>query len=451
MGIKGFNPFLKDISPSAFINLPYSWFRGKRVAWDCDNIFRKLMSRAHKEIVNKTDVCVNEPDRDEIFKLWLKYCRDEIFLWLNFGITPLFVFDGAYIDEKSETQKKRREDKQKRIAEATKLKQKILQLDELERTPQMLMDLRKKMHHLGTIDKDEKEVLIGVLEACGFPVLLATEEGEKLCAMLCIEGKVDAVYSRDTDVVAMGCPLTIREDGGWAKNLETNKMEQVVKCTIFKPVLSDLSMEYNTFLDLCIMAGCDFNANIFRCGIKTSYKLLKECKQIENLPSKYKDKTDILNYVRCREIFKHQRSDEICQDEIVLDINRDLTHARDMLSMYDALDWLDEIIKLYKYLPQPSNIFIEKKPSYKKSCLKLKIIQTDTKPSTDKETDHLIDDLLDNVKDHKPILSESSPKQKTSISSIHKKRLERFNRNNAPLISMDTPKKITLKICKNSN
>lgn len=435
MGIKGFNPFLKEKSPSSFINLPYRWFKGKRVAWDCDNIFRKLMARAHKNIVNKTDVCVDEPDREEIYQLWLKYCRDEIFMWLQFGITPLFIFDGAYIDEKSETQKKRRKEKEKRIREAEELKQKIIKVDELERTPTMLIELRKKMHHLGYINRDEKDILIGILEGCGLPVMIATEEGEKLCAMLCIEGKVDAVYSRDTDVVAMGCPLTIREDGGWAQNLETNKMEQIVKCTIFKPVLADLKLEYESFLDLCIMAGCDFNANIFRCGIKTAHKLLLKCITIENLPSKYDEKKGILNHIRCREIFALQISDDITQGDVILNVNKDLENCRDILSIYNAVDWLEALVKLYKYLPKPSNVFIMKRPSYQKSRLKLKILGRE-----------------EDVEDNKiPKLSKASPRAKKnrSMTTLHMRRLQKLNNRNmveAPIISMDTPKRIKLKI-----
>jgi hypothetical protein len=78
MGIKNLNPFLKEICPDAFQNLPYSFFTGKRVAIDSDNILRKLMSRAHKEIVNETDVCSRDPDRKEIFKNWMFHIREEI-------------------------------------------------------------------------------------------------------------------------------------------------------------------------------------------------------------------------------------------------------------------------------------------------------------------------------------------------------------------------------------
>src|SRR5579883_859929 len=117
MGIKTLNPFLKKLCPNAFRDIPYSYFKGKRVAVDADNVLRKLMSRAYKEIVNQTDVCVNEPNREKIFNKCLYHLKEEIIKFIRFGISLVFVFDGKYIDEKSDTQTKRRETKIKRTEE----------------------------------------------------------------------------------------------------------------------------------------------------------------------------------------------------------------------------------------------------------------------------------------------------------------------------------------------
>ncbi len=268
MGIKGLNTFLKKECPEAFIDIPCSDFKGKRIAIDSDNVLHRFMSRAHKEIVNKTDVVIMEPDRDDIIKRWLFHVKTFIIELINLGATPIFVFDGVYISEKSKTQEKRRADKQKMITNAEEMKMKILQIDELERTPSMVTELRKKMQNLGFIGSDDKELIRSILSAIGIPVLRATGEGEQLCAMLCIEGKVDAVYSLDTDLIAFGCPLTIREPGGFMYNHKTKSTEECFKCTVFKPILSKLNLEYKSWLDLCIMSGCDFNDNMPHLGMK---------------------------------------------------------------------------------------------------------------------------------------------------------------------------------------
>ncbi len=394
MGIKGLNSFLKKNCPSAFIELPNSDFKGKRIAIDSNNVLYRFMSRAHKEIVNKTDVVVMEPNRDDIIKRWLYHVKNFLIDLIKIGATPIFVFDGVYISEKSKTQEKRRADKQKMIDNAENMKMKILEIDELERTPAMVTELRKKMQNLGYMGSDEKEMIKGVLSAIGIPVLIAKGEGEQLCAMLCIEGKVDAVYSLDTDLIAFGCPLTIKEPAGFVYNNKTHNMEESFKCTIFKPILSTLGLEYKSWLDLCIMAGCDFNDNMPHLGVTKSYNAIRGCGSIDNLPAKYhvrskctradhstcsrihdeyEDQTVCLNYVRCREIMSHISSEEICQDEIQLNIRTDLMDARDRLEIYGVDDWLRDIVPLYRNVVKGSDVCVPKYPSLSRSSLRLNI------------------------------------------------------------------------------
>jgi 5'-3' exonuclease len=449
MGIKLLNQLLREKCPDAFIDLPYSYFRGKRVAWDCDNILRKLMSRAHKEIVNRTDVCTQELDRNEILRCWLGHVKDEIIKFLKFGITPIFVFDGTYIEAKSDTQDKRRKEKQKRIKEAEECKNKILLLDELERTPQMVTELRKKMQNLGNIQTSEREFCMQLFKACGFPVLQATEEGEKLCAMLCIEGYIDCVYSRDTDLTAMGCPLVFGEEAGWIYNKETKRSEMSVKCVNFKPILSALQMEYPTFLDLCIMSGCDFNSNIYNLGVKKAHKLLLQYKSIDALPAQYDEKKKILNHVQCREIFKRQKSKDICVGDIILDMkyNIDFSELTEKynkeINVYDVNDWKLELPGYFIDFPKPSQIFLEKAPSLASSRIRLCVVRDNVEREEGKKEDRKNEMKQDIPFTPLPGLNVSGnfeekliPKQKVSpkqinnniISNLNTLQLQRLNK-----------------------
>ncbi len=437
MGVKNLNTLLKEKCPEAFRDIPYSAFKGKRVAVDSDNVLRKLMSRAYKEIVNKTDVCVNEPSRPEIVARWLLHLKNEISKFLKFGITLIFVFDGSYIDEKSATQAKRKAAKQKMVKDADDMMKKVLAVDELERTPAMVTELRKKMHHLGNIKPEEKDLACEILRNLGFPVLFATEEGEKLCAMLCIEGYVDAVYSRDTDVVAMGCPLSFGEEAGWIRNAEGNS-EMAVKACVFSPILKALNMQYETFLDLCIMSGCDFNSNIYNLGVGKAYKLLLDCKSIDNLPEKLNDKKEILNHVRCRQIFGRQIAKDICKGDLIFNLDRDALKKvdKELFEKYEISDWISELKILYNMFPEPSNIFIEKPPSYNNSTLKLKIIRSGEK-----------------VEEEKKVEEVAIPKQKASpkkltqkmITDLNTQQLQRFKEKEKEK-EKEVPRIIKLKI-----
>jgi len=420
MGIKNLNQFLKEKCPEAFKDIPYSYFKGKRVAVDSDNVLRKLMARAHKEIVNQTDVCTKEPDRKQILERWLYHVREEINKFLKHGVTLIFVFDGSYIDEKSETQLKRREAKKKMVDSAEEMKRKLLEVDELERTPQMITDLRKKMHHLGNILPEEKELVCKILKALGFPILFATEEGEKLCAMLAIEGMVDSVYSKDSDVLAMGCPLCFNDEAGWVYNVESGRTEMSVKSVLFKPILAALEMEYSTFLDLCIMSGCDFNSNIHLLGVKKAYKLLLDCKSIDNLPEKFNEKKEILNHIRCREIFSRQKAKDICKSELVLNINTkiDVEVLNELAVLKDLQSWVDEVKEYYRDFPKPSNVFIQKIPSQSSSRIKLKVVDKDVKKEVSKNDKK-------ETKIPEQVASPKKIKEKT-IKELNNRQLERY-------------------------
>lgn len=444
MGISGFNTFLRKHCPNSLIELPKSWFRGKRIAIDSNNILFRYMSRAHKEIVNKTDVSVAEPDRDEVIKRWLYHVKAFLIDLIKIGATPIFVFDGHYIAEKSKTQEKRKADKQKMIDDAENMKLSILQVDELERTPAMITELRKKMQNLGHLGTSDKELIQGILSAIGIPVLIAKGEGEQLCAMLCIEGKVDAVYSRDTDLVAFGCPLTINEPSGYIFNQQTGQSEESLQCTVFKPILSTLGLEYSTFVDLCIMAGCDFNDNIPHLGVGKAYDVLKQCKSIDNLPEKYhkkctcnnekhgtcqrvkedyEDQTECLNHVRCREIFGHGTSESLCQGIITIDIRTDLDDARDRLELYDAEDWLRDIVPLYKNVVPGPDTFISKPPSLSRSTVKLNI---NGNTNNDNNGNNNVNT---NPTPPKLNIMEELPKQKSSPKYLTNKHVMKMNQN----------------------
>ena len=94
MTITGLNLFLKNKCPHIFIRLPASFFSGKRIVIDGYILNNRFMATAHKEVVNKTDVSIVEPDRDEIRKHWLFRWKDFLNTLLRKKITPIIVFDG---------------------------------------------------------------------------------------------------------------------------------------------------------------------------------------------------------------------------------------------------------------------------------------------------------------------------------------------------------------------
>ena len=108
----------------------------------------------------------------------------------------------------------------------------------------------------------------------GVSYLHADGEAEQLCAKLSRLDIVDGIISDDTDCIACGSKITIREF--------TNKNDFVV-CYNLKEVLYKLDLNYSSFLDMCILLGTDYNSKIKGKSFKDIYGMIKEYDTIENL------------------------------------------------------------------------------------------------------------------------------------------------------------------------
>lgn len=359
MGIKSLNTLLRENSSEAFVRYPLSAWSGKRIAIDSTNVIYERFSTAWKDVVNKTNVVIDDPDPVEVNKLFLEGVKRFVWKLLDAGITPIFVNDGRPPPEKETiTRTKRRAEKTKRRDVAVDLREKLSSLDRLAITPSMIEDLRKKMRQIPPVSGGEIEAFKAVMIGAGIPVLQATGEAEELCSTLCRLGMVDAVYSTDTDNLVHGCPVVITDFSGRTFNQSTGRMEEYVTVTILHEVLKGLELRHVEFVDMCIMIGCDYNTNMPRIGLKTSFKLIKEHRSIDALPQKYD--TTCLNHVRCRELFSAKTYEEICEEpDLQLKIDREAlqTYGRDHLQSYGVDGWIKELMVFYQRLPEPSMEF----------------------------------------------------------------------------------------------
>jgi 5'-3' exonuclease len=152
-------------------------------------------------------------------------------------------------------------------------------------------EIEKKKKQVMYVTSEDINMLLMLLDSMNIKYIKALSEAEKLCSKLCKDNVVDAVLSDDTDVVAYGTPISL-------KKLD-NKTGVCYKMEI-NTLLDNISLKYTEFLDFCIMCGTDYNKNIPGIGSMTSYKLIKEHKNIENINIKGKD---ILNVDTVRKLF----------------------------------------------------------------------------------------------------------------------------------------------------
>lgn len=371
MGIKSINKLLKTKCSDAFFTLPITAFRGKRISIDASYWMYTNMATARKEIIRKTNVAEGEPNIVDIRKLWFQKAIDFILGWLSNDITPVFVFDGQAHPEKAKTKADRHE---KREASRLKINALYEQLrgDVLLRPPTIIEELRKELENYTDIPREEYDLFKNVIKAIGLPCIQAKHDAEQLCASLCIEGVVAAVFSKDTDNLALGCPLMIT---GFSKidysYDEHNQRVNHIDCVRLDKILSGLEMTHTEFVDLCIMSGCDYNTNIPGKAVYKSYDLLKQCRSIDNLPKSLD--TQCLNHARCREIFAYKSTAElsvaikledgdnvVSNDDNIYNVNkRAISNARDYLELAGVSGKLHNLTYYYSILQAPNNGTIE--------------------------------------------------------------------------------------------
>ena len=291
MGIKGLSKYIKTNIPQCVVKLGLAQFTGTRIAIDGNGVGYRVMSRAINKLIGKASTPV-PLSRSTLRQSWLdEYCYylDEL---VRKDITPVVVLDGTSPPEKLCCQNARITG---RSSQHTRLEQAIAALDG---TAASREQYRKAFASAFHVSSEDYVVLERTLKRLGVPCIRAPGEGEALCAALCLEQRVVAVISTDTDLLAMGCPVVITEV---TRNEFTAWRLQLI--------LDALSLDQTEFRDWCIMCGCDFNTNIPKTAIVRSLALIKKYHSIEAAVEQAKlQGADCLAHDRCRELLSYQPS-----------------------------------------------------------------------------------------------------------------------------------------------
>lgn len=289
MGIKGLNRLLKSLGVAP-TKVNVDEFKGKKIAID---------TSYHMCLFNT---------RGTFCESFFEFI---VFL-LSHELKPLLVFDGTCPDEKLPERENRRKRRYSLYVRIDKLESQLASFiadgtmgNEIRKvildapfhkgdTKTLISEyITRLKSYLVKLDDTHFQCVRELADAFGIPRLTASGEAEVACAKLCRDGLVDAVYTRDTD--AMGClsPVTIIGRDGHDSLLVT-RMDDVLEKTGLTPY---------SFVDLCIMCGTDFNANIPRVAAFTAYGLIKEHKTIDAIAAKMD--VSILNHKRVRCIFEN--------------------------------------------------------------------------------------------------------------------------------------------------
>jgi flap endonuclease-1 len=347
MGIKNLNKFIRNHCPDVFEQTNISEYAYKKIAIDISLNLCKYKT-----------VC---GDR------WLSAFINLVSCLRKNNVHCVFIYDGGSPPEKAE-------EKAERVANREKVENRVFMLEQAlekyyltgevdpilkELNDKSKDELPKKLLRLPTessstinielvrfkvekmrsyildISPEDFQLTRDLFDIMNVPWFKAPMEAETMCSDLCRRGIVDAVLSDDTDVLAYGCPIFLTK-------LDTNSGDCVK--IHHNDLLEKLSLDYKSFVDLCIMCGCDYNKNIFRVGPEKAYKLLLDHKNIDELALKGYD-VSVLNHIRVRELFLEYIPNHI--DKVPFCGYPDTEKLQEFFTKHNVNFNIDSLVKSY--------------------------------------------------------------------------------------------------------
>ena len=229
MGIKHLNRYLTETCDNhAIKKIHLSKFSGKKIAVDASIYLYKFIGE------NKL----------------IEYMYLMVSIFKNYGVEPIFIFDGASPPEKKELLDERRENK--RIAEKKyeSIKNQMDVVEDGEEKCEMINEMEKLKKQFIYIKEAEYKMVKQILDDSGVHWIDAKGEADELCAHFMHTGQVYACLSEDMDMFAYGCCRVMRHFSLLKHNVLFYDLEQI---------LCQLQMNVKEFRQVIVLSGTDYN------------------------------------------------------------------------------------------------------------------------------------------------------------------------------------------------
>ncbi|WP_256390885.1 flap endonuclease-1 [Natronoarchaeum rubrum] len=170
-------------------------------------------------------------------------------------LSPVFVFDGAPTDLKSdeiESRREAREAREEKLEDARERGDDVA-VARLDSQTQRLTE---------TIHETSRELL----ELLDVPIVEAPAEGEAQAAHMARVGDVDYAGTEDYDALLFGAPVTLRQ---LTSKGDPERMD-------FEATLAKHDLTWEQLVDVGILCGTDFNPGVDGVGPKTAVSLVRD-------------------------------------------------------------------------------------------------------------------------------------------------------------------------------
>ena len=252
MGIKKMLKFLNSNYPNIIKKIDNKELDGKIIAIDISILLYQVVIAIRN---SGADMFNNQGEiSSHILGLFNKTIN-----FMKMNIVPIYVFDGKPPKFKLETINNRKEYKQKANE---KLNSNIDEEDKIKY-------FKRTVH----ISKAQIEECIELLEIMGIPYVIAPEEADSQCAELVKCGLADGVLTEDMDILTFGAAKIYRNLTLYNKDTMEISMEDVLK---------ELKLNYEQFIELCLLFGCDYCDRLNDMKPELIYKYFMKSKNLMN-------------------------------------------------------------------------------------------------------------------------------------------------------------------------
>lgn len=172
-----------------------------------------------------------------------------ISMFREYGIVPVFVFDGKPPPEKKDLLDKRKTEKLIAETKYAEIKQRISTMESVDVRKDMdeMEDLKKQFVRLN--DRDIRDAKL-LMDCYGVNYIESNGEADQLCAYLVKHGYAWGCMSDDMDMFLYGCPRVIRH---------VSLMNHTAVVYDTARILRELDMPFSDFKDALILSGTDYN------------------------------------------------------------------------------------------------------------------------------------------------------------------------------------------------
>lgn len=179
---------------------------------------------------------------------------------LDYGIEPIFVFDGDFLQSKEKTFIERREQREKAKAEV----EFYLNRNEIKKA-------REIMKRCASVTPTVLYSIIRALKASGIEYIISPYEADAQLYFLQRICYIDYILTEDSDLIVYGAKkILYKFSGSHVQDYDSKSLH----------LCRDRHFQEN-ILEICILSGCDYLGSIKGVGLVTAHKKLKEAGNVK--------------------------------------------------------------------------------------------------------------------------------------------------------------------------